>query len=159
MSFAKSATAFQNNTNIHNFRPLYNYFVQGEPNFHWRNNVSQRLNELCALDTNWDGYGAQPVNYTNARFVEYMLVAIYNTEFPTPFIAPGVDGDLQVEWHIDGWEIELHCVSPRKVNTTFYNPNSKEGIEIELDSNFNIVVKWMTLILNAICDNDISITA
>src|SRR5258706_7550436 len=82
----------------------------------WREPVIKRLNELVALQSGWDGYEGVPVTFENAYFTMGMLDACCRGDAPTPQIVPGASGDLQIEWHLDGGDIELHILAPNNVH-------------------------------------------
>ena len=79
---------------------------------HWRDQVRQRLTDLCKLSSGWDGYGAGPVDADTANFAWHLLDQSCPPDTPPPSIVPGVDGELQIEWHLKQGDIELHVRSP-----------------------------------------------
>jgi hypothetical protein len=64
----------------------------------WLRQVSLRLDELCALDTGWDGYSSEKVRFSTADFVNQFLQEVYFDGLPTPALVPSADGGIQVEW-------------------------------------------------------------
>lgn len=117
-------------------------------NYDWSETVRDRLDELCALKTGWDGYGAPPVSFVTAHFAMSMMEAIGSENTPTPQIVPGVDGDLQIEWHLDQGEIELHVKSPNDVvawRSTEQAP--VDGEEVPLRTDFKVVAEWLAQIV------------
>jgi hypothetical protein len=70
--------------------------------------LSTRLKELCELKTNWNGYGAGPVS-TTAAFLALDIAELLDGIFPVGWQAvPGTDGDLQLEIHNKGMDLEIH---------------------------------------------------
>jgi hypothetical protein len=70
--------------------------------------LSARLKELCELETNWNGYGAGPVS-TTAAFLALDIAELLEEIFPVGWQAvPGTDGDIQLEIHNKGMDLEIH---------------------------------------------------
>lgn len=113
--------------------------------FPYRENISSRLQELICLELGWDGYRAKPVSFDKATFAMNMLEAIYSTNIQTnlPSIVPGVSGDLQIEWHYNGYAIELYVISPHNVCASFYHEDNNTAEELELTSDFSQVITWI----------------
>src|SRR5438093_6911026 len=76
----------------------------------WREPVIKRLNVLVGLPPGWDGYEGTPVTFENAYFAMEMLDACCRGDDPIPQIVPGTNGDLQIEWHLEKGDIELHIL-------------------------------------------------
>ena len=110
----------------------------------WRDEVVAKLNDLTALDRGWDGYCAPPVSFENANFALRLLEATCGFDAPAPQIVPGTDGDLQLEWHLNSIDIELHVRAPNDVRawraTDFTGP---DGEETALTIDFTVVVGWI----------------
>lgn len=108
----------------------------------WQATVKQRLEELIRLDEGWDGYTAFPVSFDNAMFTFEMLKSICRFDTNAPQIVPGPSGDLQVEWHTHGGDIELWVGGPYKVHAWRSLPDGMSE-EVELTSDFSIVSQWL----------------
>jgi hypothetical protein len=110
----------------------------------WRDPVIKRLNELVALQQGWDGYEGVPVTFENAYFAMEVLDACCRGDDPTPQIVPGTNGDLQIEWHLEKGDIELHILSPNDVHAWHVNENTgSDGEELSLTTDFTTVVRWI----------------
>ena len=108
----------------------------------------KRLDELCQLPTGWDGYNSPPVLFSNAHFATSMIVSACLPGVPVPQIVPGVNGDLQVEWHTATSDIELHVRAPNDVQAWRLTPStSSDGEEIHLTADFKIVAGWLEELL------------
>ena len=72
-----------------------------------RDVLAARFEELAALQSDWDTYGARPVDPDALRqsqlFVEWLL----QRPIPIPSIFPVPDGGVQLEWAAGAIEIEL----------------------------------------------------
>ena len=110
----------------------------------WRDPVIKRLNELVALQLGWDGYEGVPVTFENAYFAMQVLDACCRGDAPTPQIVPGSNGDLQIEWHLEKGDIELHILAPNDVHAWHADENiGFEGEEVLLTNDFTIVMRWI----------------
>jgi hypothetical protein len=70
--------------------------------------LSTRLKELCELETNWNGYGAGPVNALAASLALDIAEQLDGI-FPVGWQAvPGTDGDIQLEIHNKGMDLEIY---------------------------------------------------
>jgi hypothetical protein len=113
----------------------------------WRGAVMSRLESLIQLEDGWDGYKAPPVRLENAYFTLQMLAAVCQHDTAAPQIVPGSVGDLQVEWHDESGEIELHVRAPNSVTGWRVSKSVPEGEEVELTNDFLVVVGWIQEIL------------
>lgn len=111
----------------------------------WTSPVTDRLDELCKLPFGWDGYCAIPVAFSNANFALNMLNSVCPTDISAlPQIVPGINGDLQVEWHTGDTDIELHVIRPNKVHAWRCSRLTPEdGEEFNLTTDFTIVAHWL----------------
>lgn len=67
-----------------------------------------------------------------------------------PQIVPGPNGDLQVEWHTDSADIEVHVRAPYDVQAWRLAPSTgEEGEEARLAADFKIVAGWLAELLEA----------
>jgi hypothetical protein len=74
--------------------------------------LRQRISELAALESNWDGEGAKPVKpHVLADAVETLKrLSLLGAAFREPFIAPMFDGFVQLEWHSDKRSLDIEAV-------------------------------------------------
>ena len=70
--------------------------------------IAKRLDELINLKEGWDGYNGKPVSPDTAQLAMYILNSIYLPDMLQPQIVPSAGGDLQIEWHSQNFDIELH---------------------------------------------------
>lgn len=91
--------------------------------------IEEKLQSLINLEKGWDGYDAEGVSFSNAHFAAKVLEAILLSNTPLPQIVPGTNGDLQIEWHTENLEIELHVISPYEVDAWISNRDTDEDGE------------------------------
>ncbi|HRQ73240.1 MAG TPA: hypothetical protein PLU35_09455 [Phycisphaerales bacterium] len=70
-----------------------------------------RLNEILGLRSNWDSYGAKPIDSTAAVAALMWLYGIDRPGLPAPSVVPVPDGSVQLEWHMHGIDLEV-CFQP-----------------------------------------------
>jgi len=115
-----------------------------EPRHAWRQRVIERLDELCKLQVGWDGYQAPPVSFANAHFAASMLASACPLDAPEPQIVPGASGDLQIEWHTETTDIELHIRAPNDVDAwrvVMSAPEREDQLHLTMD--FRVVADWL----------------
>jgi hypothetical protein len=110
----------------------------------WRAQVVDRLNHLCCLPVGWNGYGAGPVNFQTADFALRVLDSVCSADTPAPSIVPGPSGDLQIEWHLETGDIELHIRAPYDVHAWCETAETGQtGQEVQLTIDFTAVAQWI----------------
>jgi hypothetical protein len=109
----------------------------------WWAAVDRLLAELVALEPGWDGYQGLPVRRENAAFAKSMIGNICGPDSPLPQIVPGASGDLQVEWHTLGGDLELHVSRPYRVSVWFEKSTENDSRELELTSDFKTISIWL----------------
>jgi hypothetical protein len=117
--------------------------IVSEPAHGWRDTVKARLNELVRLREGWDGYHAVPVSFVSANFALRVLEAVSGADAPYPQIVPGPDGDLQMEWHTNSADIELHVIGPNQVHAWRLVNGSPSPEELMLGNDFTTVARWI----------------
>lgn len=109
----------------------------------WIDALNCRMGDLVRLPEGWDGYSGIPVKFQNAHFAMSMLEVICTAHDPSPQIVPGSNGDLQIEWHLNGFDIELYINQPNKVGAWRKLPSVEEGEERTFTTDFTIIAQWI----------------
>jgi hypothetical protein len=73
------------------------------------------LAELRRLPAGWDGHGGNPISRTVVDYACALLPRLVRPGVPPPFIAPIPSGGLQLEWHRNGWDLEIEISGPGRV--------------------------------------------
>lgn len=133
----------------------FNRLVVMAPDQDWREPVAGRLQELIRLPVGWDGYRAQPVDYLTADFALRMMESICPPDTPVPYLIPGTEADLQIEWHTAAGDIELHVRRPNSVHAWRQTDETGEdGEEFELTFDFRSILPWIKKLTEATADAD-----
>lgn len=73
--------------------------------------MKKKLEELSLLTDNWDSYGGKPITQFALAEAELLLDALERIQAVEPFICPCSNGGLQLEWHRNGYDLEIE-ISP-----------------------------------------------
>jgi hypothetical protein len=117
--------------------------VVNSPARAWQPIVEARFNELVRLPAGWDGYRGVPVTFVTANFAMRVLEATCGPNAPCPQIVPGADGDLQIEWHTAGADIELHVLGPNRVHAWRLRHGISQPDDLMLGNDFTVVARWI----------------
>lgn len=112
-------------------------------NSHRAQELESRLGELTGLPAGWDGYQGKPVSFGNAEFAANLIKSICFDNIPAPQLVPGSDGTLQLEWHLNGYDIEIDVLAPFEVVATRHDRVTGEEDEIEVQSDFSELAEWV----------------
>jgi hypothetical protein len=76
--------------------------------------VEERLEQLLALNANWNGHDARPLRPDAVLIGVRVIASLLGSDEgrPLPQIVPTWQGGLQLEWHLDPGDIEI-TVDPR----------------------------------------------
>lgn len=95
----------------------------------WLQPTVQGFADLLALPRGWDSYDAPKIKFAAVRSALDLLVATLKPQSPGPSVVPTVQGGLQLEWHIQGIDLEIRLDSPDKVD--IFCEDLHAGIEWE----------------------------
>jgi len=73
----------------------------------WFKTALNSLWNLSKLESDWDSYGASPVDMKCLEIAEMFLGIVAQRFPPQPHIGPVPDGGVQVEWHCNGIDLEV----------------------------------------------------
>ena len=171
--FAQSNVAFQNetpryvegiaSTSVSEMRPKRARVPENRSR--WARELEGRFNDLVSLPRGWDGYAGRPVSFSVARFaanlIERLCVEISpmpqlvssatsTTGFwgavgavPAPQLVPGGDGSLQMEWHVNQYDLEIDVLAPYEVHATRYNHLNGREEELDAQTDFTELAEWV----------------
>lgn len=66
-----------------------------------------KVNSLLSLERDWDSYGAERISADSALNALWLLLQVMDTKTPMPSIVPVANGDVQIEWHTGGVDLEV----------------------------------------------------
>jgi hypothetical protein len=70
--------------------------------------LRERAEKLKALPLGWDSYRGARIDPETADKAVELALALAD-KFPSyePQLVPDSDGNVQVEWHTEGWDVEM----------------------------------------------------
>ena len=80
----------------------------------WRQEDVSRLTEVSRLPKGWDSYGAMQIEPQVISHAREILEKTMDDEIPVPQIVPVYDGGIQLEWHTDSIDFEIHLAPSGK---------------------------------------------
>ena len=99
----------------------------------WLSHAVSSLNLLLALTDNWDSYGAQSIKTEAAIAAIQVLHSVMEEKTPLPSIVPTPLGNIQLEWHKFGIDLEVE-VTPSQYYSISYEDETKGTEPYEDDS-------------------------
>lgn len=87
------------------------------------------LDRLSALNNNWDGYGAPPIDPDIIAAARTFLKSLPENLAYRPRVVPMSTGNLQFEWHHQGKILELEFETAKTIHFLQWHPQA--GIEEE----------------------------
>lgn len=109
----------------------------------WTHALTERLNALTALQRGWDGYTALPVSFTCAQFAVQLIERLYDPDVPPPSLVPGADGTLQVEWHVNQYDIEIDVLGAFNIVAARYDCLEDRDEVLEIDTDITPLAGWI----------------
>lgn len=85
-----------------------------------------RLCELIALEADWDGYAARPVDGRALAVATNMVRWAARSGFPPPEIFPVPTGGVQLEWRVGPMELEFE-IEPDASTAIFVGDDRQSG--------------------------------
>lgn len=81
--------------------------------------MHKKLEELSKLGNNWDSYGSEPITKAALDKAQLLLGALSGIQAIEPFVCPCSNGGLQLEWHRNGYDLEIEISPNGEVSEVF----------------------------------------
>lgn len=98
-----------------------------------------RIAELRSMAPGWDSYGAHSVTHKAAVNAVRMFCQIMYDETPAPQVVPTNLGNIQLEWHVHGIDLEIEIAGDGAVHCYFAD-NGEEHPEWTESFNYATVL-------------------
>ena len=85
----------------------------------WLPETVNSLNSLLALADNWDSYGACRISHETTLATIQVLCFVMEEQTPLPSIVPTPSGNIQLEWHRFGIDLEVEITSSKSYSISF----------------------------------------
>lgn len=106
----------------------------------WKTVVEQRLSKIQAYQPGWDGYASKPPGASVIGFARSILQAVMPADAPAPSIVPFSGGGIQLEWHANGFDIELAIYAPFKAELSVEANDGRPPLEDKpLSANYSLL--------------------
>lgn len=69
--------------------------------------VPKQIDALLALERGWDSYDGLPPDEKTVYMAAGLAGNLADGFSYPPTLVPCSDGSVQVEWHCDGWDVEM----------------------------------------------------
>lgn len=79
----------------------------------------EALSRLLHLERGWDSYGGQAIDPRCAEVALERLNLLLPADAPAPRVVPTCAGDIQLEWHTRGIDLEIEISSAARVAASF----------------------------------------
>ena len=78
-----------------------------------------KLIELSLLENNWDSYGGKPITQFALAEAQLLLKALSGIQAVDPSVVPCSNGGIQLEWHRNGYDLEIEISPEGEVSEMF----------------------------------------
>ena len=102
----------------------------------WQNEVVSTLCRFVELPENWDSYGGRPLRHDTGMFALQLINGVMGPAIPSPHFIPVADGGVQIEWHMNGLDIELYISAPYESELVVVDHISGERKTFSLKSDY-----------------------
>ena len=75
----------------------------------------EQLTALISLSDDWDSYGAMAPSLEAIHTATKVISRIITDDMVVPAVVPGADGSIQLEWHVNGIDLEVEVLSDNSV--------------------------------------------
>ena len=101
--------------------------------------LKDKCTELTELAVGWDGYDAVPVSINRAKLAKKIIQELVKPNVPKPGITPGYNGNIQIEWCENNFELEIEITKHNEVEVllTDLSTGDIEEISLNLSNNKN----------------------
>jgi hypothetical protein len=99
------------------------------------------LDAFTRLPIGWDSYSAPPLRTDVPAYAMAALSTIMKPQTPLPQVVPTSVGGVQLEWHENKIDLELHITAPHKCEVWFRDNRdpSAEPKSFDLTNNFSVL--------------------
>jgi hypothetical protein len=113
---------------------------------YWRLMAEDRLRKLQRLEVGWDGHTGRPVAVSTVYFVLDVLEQIMLPGVPMPSLMPLSNGGLQIEWHRNGWDVEIEVARPNHLHFWAYDISGDREHEFDVSEDIAPLFEFVSYI-------------
>lgn len=109
----------------------------------WYHDLEKKFEELTTLQFGWDGYRGRPVSEDNANLAEKIIKQFCLKTSKAPQLVPVSDGTLQIEWHFNNYDLEIHISTLNNIVATRTDIVTDKEEDIEVKTDFRKLKEWI----------------
>ena len=111
----------------------------------WFNAVGRGTADLLTLPSNWDSYGAEPIQLEVVRAALSFLSRHLEHDSHAPWIVPMSDGGIQLEWSHDDKEIEVVIAPEGEISAFWFDDTTDDERELDISAETDVLKKYIAL--------------
>ena len=92
----------------------------------WFRQVKARLQKFLMLESNWNGYGEDPIHEGAVKRTIAVLDTVVSEMALQPDIVPTSEGGVQIEWASGGFEVEVEILPTGPAQVFIVEPSGRE---------------------------------
>jgi len=111
----------------------------------WIADFREHIEPVLALKAGWAGPGSQPVSRPAVYLAEHLLgLALAGISAPLvlPSVVPGLDGEIQLEWHRGSLDLEVLIDEEGQITALLEDHSLGVEIEKEGDEALDLFIRW-----------------
>lgn len=85
----------------------------------WLRRTMEQLTAISSLADDWDSYGARAISPSRIAQAGILVQSIADERAPAPSLVPTPEGNIQLEWHSHGVELEVLLLSEADLEVLF----------------------------------------
>jgi hypothetical protein len=109
----------------------------------WPGSVIVSVCEFLDLPNGWDTYKGQPLRPETGMFALKILNDVMHTRVPIPQLFPTAQGGIQIEWHQNDLDVELHVAAPYECELWYRIRSTDEEGSAPLTTDFSLLSEWV----------------
>jgi len=109
----------------------------------WLETAQRDINELLKLGENWDSYDAKRVNPESAAAAIRFLGLVMQDNSVLPFMVPMSSGDIQLEWHSAGVDVEVEVTQYGPTNLSIEDESAGLAVSSSVYGNPGLLKQVM----------------
>lgn len=114
----------------------------------WQDDMVSTLCRFVELPHGWDSYSGKPLRHDTGMFVLQLMNGMMGPSIPSPYLVPVSNGGVQIEWHQNGFDIELYVAAPYDCELTVHDHDSGTTRTYQLSSDFGALKDALRQLVN-----------
>lgn len=98
---------------------------------------AEKVQKLSELPNNWDGNKARPIRHKSSVNAIRLFCELMFEGSPVPDVVPTVCGNLQLEWHLHGIDLEVEIDESGRISV-LYEDSHKHDDEWSESFNYGV---------------------